>query len=630
MNVCSLSIIILTYESAKAKSLCIRHLLWSIADQNFTDFEVIIVDNGLQKTVELPHETELVSLYADKQGKNIKFTIIVTDSKCSKGAARNLGAQSAKSNCLLFIDDDVIMTNPETFKIITAAFSQCKWGLGAVRLWTRNDLFNRNSEQLLDDIKHGEYSKLLKISGRPAPFVRSYEDVEVETLSFIGHFGFCHKQVFTSVNGFGEFDKIDSCEDDYLQMKLFLRLGAPYLLQDVTIVHVNHPISIRRAQEFAYYFSQIILLGIYCFDSSKLLAGDKSNITIPLGLVHYDETIEVAYDRYKDLLPLNDLSVEETKQWRQNFQLGKDSFVRVLYKLVNAVSVDKFIGSNTVDFDSIAPLIQCAVEMNMISIQGDGGIEGNFSFEYYYFDEDRSECCLELVPKSELNQFPCDRTSRIKRAEFIKSRYPYCDFVRFGIIGDDDLLSTEFINEYWFYPVILDIDERVLNIAKKSSGRFSCHKIDLSDPSSDESEMVFEMVPPIHSFIVDPPYTFTGVVSFIYAGLRSMKAETIVDREFYVVLNPMIFGEKIFLRLLKFLSKAGILLCDVIAAFNTYTLPSGYKEFSRAELFAEKNGFIAPINSSTSNLYIFKACHPDLLMLEAAIQKEALYNHYAT
>lgn len=95
-----ISIIIPTYNEEKVLPQCIE----SLGFQTFTDFEIIVVDDGsTDRTLEVLSELKI---------KNLKLKIEHA-AHLGAGAARNLGAGKAKGEILVFVDAD--MTFDESF-----------------------------------------------------------------------------------------------------------------------------------------------------------------------------------------------------------------------------------------------------------------------------------------------------------------------------------------------------------------------------------------------------------------------------------------------------------------------------------------------------------------------------------
>lgn len=88
------SIIIPTYNEEKVIGKCIT----SLQQQSFKDFEIIVVNDGsTDKTFDI---------LSDSTIQNSQFKILKQDHR-GPGVARNLGAESANGNILVFVDSDM-------------------------------------------------------------------------------------------------------------------------------------------------------------------------------------------------------------------------------------------------------------------------------------------------------------------------------------------------------------------------------------------------------------------------------------------------------------------------------------------------------------------------------------------
>jgi len=90
----NISIIIPTYNDSNVLGNCIE----SLSAQTFTDFEIIVIDDGSSdKTLEILSDLRL---------KNLELKIL-KQSHGGAGAARNLGAGKANGEILVFVDADM-------------------------------------------------------------------------------------------------------------------------------------------------------------------------------------------------------------------------------------------------------------------------------------------------------------------------------------------------------------------------------------------------------------------------------------------------------------------------------------------------------------------------------------------
>lgn len=618
-----LSVIILTCDSHKSKALCVRHCIQSIFNQTFDEYEIILVDNGNDDTFNL---SDHLSIFTSNRHFH-KTKWLKTSKTINRGAARNYGAQNAAGDILIFIDEDVILTDQETFVRINQYSSQHIWGCGAVRLWTKGDWFVTNSEEILNYIQSKDYEAILANSGSPEVNIRGAVDINVESRSFIGHFGFCRKIDFEAVGGFVDLHPANSFDDDLLNIKLFQSSGKPKLFDDVTIVHVNHPIHGSRTDDYYYYFSHIVEQGVFSFDSEALIFGRDEKLLQELLPIHQSEILLKAFSIYKQKVPLNagDLSPSEIDFWKANVALELDDYCRVAHRLLQQSTIDEFVGCYAADFDNLGPVIESLLESEILGVSIDGKIIQLDSLLGLKSKTFLPNEVYKFQPDQKLNQFPCSPESLDRRLEFLKQRYPFAEFLRVGIIGDDDLLSHRMQNEIWMYPITIEKDERLVDALKRlKKGRV--YDLDLlcyNDPSFVRS---IEEVPRVHTFITDPPYTLHGILLFVWVGLGLLERNN-SKREFYVVVNPMLIGRPLE-KLIGILADAGASLASVIENFSTYPLPEHYPEKTRAMNFSKQYGLNSPKLSSTSNLYIFTTSNPNLELIRSYLDSDLVYEHY--
>lgn len=236
------TVIILTCDSYTKKFGCIEHVIASVLNQIEIDIEIIVIDNG--------------SSYNDS-ARLLKYIDTLNSSylrveKCHRSiaSARNLGASRASSDLLIFLDEDTILLDSRTLAKIYDKSLFKVYGYGAEREWTEKDWFDINHEEVLSDIKSNDYSLLKANIGKPDPAVRKKSTDKYLTRSFIGNFGFFHKDLFSSLGGFPEQFLGYGLEDDTLSFLAYLEYGAPSILSEITVVHVTHPIGNVQFSEY--------------------------------------------------------------------------------------------------------------------------------------------------------------------------------------------------------------------------------------------------------------------------------------------------------------------------------------------------------------------------------------------
>jgi glycosyltransferase involved in cell wall biosynthesis len=94
-NICKISVVIPTLNSSKTLEECLS-ALQRLSLENSIQTEIIIIDAGSTDDTIL-----IAEKYSDK---------IIVSSGITRGAARNLGAASAKNNVYVFLDSDCVIT----------------------------------------------------------------------------------------------------------------------------------------------------------------------------------------------------------------------------------------------------------------------------------------------------------------------------------------------------------------------------------------------------------------------------------------------------------------------------------------------------------------------------------------
>ena len=146
-----ISIIIPVYNQAKKLAECLA----SIAAQTYTDYEIIVVDDGSQEKIEavlssflqkqeswrLSKDTEMPASAGMTEKNRVMF---IKQANQGAPAARNRGAKEAKGEYLLFCDADIIMDKQMLEYLVEAlqenpeasyAYSSFKFGFKIFRLF---------------------------------------------------------------------------------------------------------------------------------------------------------------------------------------------------------------------------------------------------------------------------------------------------------------------------------------------------------------------------------------------------------------------------------------------------------------------------------------------------------------
>lgn len=557
----------------------------------------------------------------------VNFIYIDNPKSYSPGKARNIGVRKAKGDILVFIDDDTILLQKNAFTKIIALSSKYDHGYGAKRLWTKPRWFERNSDKILGNLQQGSFSLLRKNVGQPPHAARGIGGVFMQTCSFIANFGFCRKESFGKAGGFPDLAGY-GFDDDWLMSYLYENNQSVALLEGIEVAHVSHAVHVTQTKfrNLIPYFTDLVNRGFYWFHVDKILKGiamGKDDVLEPLGYLHYDPRIERAFADYEMLVPLNlDAAQQVADVWKTRNRYSKTDFARIIHLLMNAKNLDAFVRESRADFDNLATVIEVA-KKDCVRISKSGTMQPKFEFKFTqpYFPADHSKDFSN--PSSEYNQFPCDEQSRKRRIQFLKQRYPFCEYLKFALIGDDDLVSSELVNDYWAWPIILEKDSRIVKELHKLSDRFDVVQADVLSIAKNGSNKK------VQTFMTDPPYTLHGALSFIVCGLQ-MLDNSEDEKEFYVVLNETMMGKSLN-NLLSLLSAQGVQLHACIPNFSQYKLPSHYEERRRADAFLRKIKIDpkALRYSSSSNLYIFKTANPNIKKLSEKIDASKMYEHFA-
>lgn len=168
-----LSIIIPTYNEEDY----LPYLLRSIEAQSYTDFEVIVADNG---------STDSTSKLAEEAGARVV-------SGGSPAEGRNSGAAAAKGGNLLFLDADVILPDPWFLQMTVAEFEKRQLGAATCKI-------HPMSEKKVDKVFHEFFNYFMWVTSATRPHAP----------------GFCifaKKDVHDKIDGFNEDIKLAEDHD---------------------------------------------------------------------------------------------------------------------------------------------------------------------------------------------------------------------------------------------------------------------------------------------------------------------------------------------------------------------------------------------------------------------------------
>jgi len=207
------SVVIPTYNRASLLS----ETLESVWRQTFTDFEVIVVDDGSSdKTLE----------YLASLGNKV---CVLTQKNLGPGAARNRGAKEAVGDYLAFLDSDDVWF-PWTLATFVEVITKCGW---PDFISAKMQLFVSDSE--LNSVRQ----EPLAVETLPNYYEASDSRYYVSANMMV-----VRKSAFQNVDGF--IDKKIYAEDCDLSLRLGLAKGFVQILSPVTLGYRQHPTSARH------------------------------------------------------------------------------------------------------------------------------------------------------------------------------------------------------------------------------------------------------------------------------------------------------------------------------------------------------------------------------------------------
>ena len=629
-NAPNLSCILITCNSDVDKGNSVYHVITSILNQDYYNFELIIIENSSNKRLQRCDElNEFIRAANQKRLIPIEFKVISYKNQLNVNIARNRASKLATSGLLLFVEDDTIINGVKTFSKIYKYSKHYDFGFGAKRNWTKIGWFQQSSDTLLDSVKKNDYSPFASNSGSVPSEYKGKDDGDffdtIQGYSFIANFGFVKTEAFKKANGFPLYKGLD-LSDDCLMYRLFnlnYKFGS---LSEFSVFHVSHFRKRNNSDvNLKKYFRELIKDGNYWSHTYNALIPDNdlTNIIEPLKSLHYDYRLSDMYKDYCKSMPINiEDEIIDYKEWKSVNALDLLDFAIIVSKLIKSSSLNVFVKSSRSDFDNLAMIIHLAIKYNLITIDLSGAINNSKVLKDNRITKIKHKALFK--PNKKLNQFPCDKESKYRKANLFLDRYPFAEYLRFAIIGDDDFISLYFQQEN-IIPIVIETDSRITDLVSKFNSNALVFKTDLTD----EKTFLTAKIPTIKTFITDPPYTYHGALLFILRGLMLLSNDKDI-KEFYVILNEQMLGKN-FLKLQNTLSLARIYLYKAIDDFCQYEIPENFDERTRANKFlnAIKVSNQSVKYSSSSNLYIFRTVKPNIAKLTKEVDVTKIYNLYA-
>jgi glycosyltransferase involved in cell wall biosynthesis len=256
-----ISIITSTRNSFLQKKGSLELMLSSLTKQmDIEDYELIVVENSSEDG----SLDWLKRFRRDAQLGNMK--IIQNDIEVSnRSRSRNIACQKASGDFFLFIDDDIVLPDAYTLRKIRGFAEQRAFATGAARYWT---YLHWNREALLKKIERQDWTRQSRYYFLPCGIKRETGYRDLFEYSFIANFGLVDRNSFFEVGGFDErtFDGWGR-EDVDLMLRLYVnKIKFQLLFDDISIIHLNHPLSdsdaTQRASSFRKYKRRESELGV--------------------------------------------------------------------------------------------------------------------------------------------------------------------------------------------------------------------------------------------------------------------------------------------------------------------------------------------------------------------------------
>ncbi|MFC1994380.1 glycosyltransferase family 2 protein [Chloroflexota bacterium] len=239
-----ISIIIPTYNRAKV----LREAIESTFEQSYSDFEIIVVDNGPSTD----NTKEMVESFVKRDGR---ITYISTK---LKGCifARNIGVKAANGEIILTIDDDIEFIKGDELAILVETYRRDDRIaiVGGIELNKRDEIVEKSVDTLPYNVgrisQKGEFNTSFKL-------IEGHGITEVDHMrsAFMG----IKKEAFEQVRGFDEVYDAKGLGFRY-ESDLCLKVkGAGYKIvvnPEIKIWHKNttRPRGFRRGEGFNYFY----------------------------------------------------------------------------------------------------------------------------------------------------------------------------------------------------------------------------------------------------------------------------------------------------------------------------------------------------------------------------------------
>jgi glycosyltransferase involved in cell wall biosynthesis len=265
-----LSIIIITHNNYMLKNGSLETALLALENQNTTNFDVVVVDNNSEIT-----DYHRFMRFISSHFLSFELFVIRNNSN-SIARGRNIGVRNAKGKKVLFLDDDVILFDPETINKVISKTHNSIYAFSAIRDWTPKGWYELNKSELDFHLKTQVSYNIP--TANPLPSVRKKDNLRHLLRTYIGNFGCVDKKTLESIGLWDERFIGYGLEDDCLTLSLYLKFGEPVRLDDIHVIHIWHEIQsdyyVQLNENKRIFNSVLKKQGIKSFHIGSLLYGD--------------------------------------------------------------------------------------------------------------------------------------------------------------------------------------------------------------------------------------------------------------------------------------------------------------------------------------------------------------------
>jgi len=275
----TISVIIPTYNCKSEKKNGIAIVLRALLNQTLKTFEVIIVDNATNDDT-FSSLSPLFDLFSERP---IKVNVVRCQARGNKCLARNMGADAARNEILVFMDDDTVLTANHALEFISGKLQRDQFACGASRYWT---ILFWDGEKALAESRANRFDYLKSIAHLPRGIKRGSGMRDLNEFTWIACFGAMWKADFQEIGGFDTHYSGWGRHDMDLMLRLLVRgFSFVNLFDEISVIHLNHRVILQDLQKkhqnitcylekekkLGYVFKPNHLFGVYEGDGTDVL-----------------------------------------------------------------------------------------------------------------------------------------------------------------------------------------------------------------------------------------------------------------------------------------------------------------------------------------------------------------------